>query len=95
MPDRTTAIERVIDFMIGGGVLEILRYVFGRKKTDAETDKIVSDNWRDYATKLEFRFDELEKKFQALNEKYYLLLEDHYKLKSKINGTTDNNHSGA
>jgi hypothetical protein len=95
MPDRTSALERIIDFMIGGGVLEVLRYVFGRKKTDAETDKIVSDNWRDYATKLEFKLDELEKKYEDLYRRYYSLYEDHHKLKWEVNGGTDNNNSGA
>ena len=95
MPDRTAAVERIIDFMIGGGVLEVLRFLFGKKKNDAETDKLVSDNWRDYATKLEFRFNELEAKFQSLSDKYYILLEEHYKLKREVNATSDHHNSGA
>jgi len=95
MPDRTTAIERIIDFMIGAGGLEIFRQLFFRKKTDAEIDKIVSDNWRDYATKLELRFKELEDEYKELRHKYYQLEDAYHELKKQVNDTANNNHSGA
>ncbi|MPR37157.1 hypothetical protein [Salmonirosea aquatica] len=53
MPDKVTAFERLLDFAIGGGALEGIRYIFSKKKNDAETDNIVSDNWKKYAEHLE------------------------------------------
>lgn len=94
MADKSTTLERILDFAIGGGILETIRFIFGRKKDGAETDRIVSDNWRDYATKLEFRFNELENEYVELRRKYYDLEEKYYELRKEVNETTHNNNGG-
>jgi len=93
MSDRLPGLDRLVDFLIGGGVVEIFRFLFNRKKNNAESDKVVSENWKDYALKLETRFEEVEKDYSDLRKKYFELELKYQILTLKISEETNHNNS--
>jgi Skp family chaperone for outer membrane proteins len=77
-------IMQVVTFLMGGVIAKLLDSALGKKKSDAETDVIVSDNWKVYAEKMESQFEKVRQDYEALGAKYFSLLNEYQEFKMQI-----------
>jgi hypothetical protein len=78
---KNDLIMQLVSFLLGGVVSKLIDFALGKKKNDAETDVIVSDNWQKYAEKIETQFEKLRVDYEALGTKYFALLTDYQEFK--------------
>lgn len=69
--------QLVLSALSGTAVSEAVRYIFQRKKDNADTEITLSSGWRDYA-------DELKERLEALEREYWPLKEENLKLRAKL-----------
>tara|TARA_R110002124_G_scaffold271167_2_gene439964 strand:+ start:193 stop:477 length:285 start_codon:yes stop_codon:yes gene_type:complete len=88
---ESNILSDIFTFLAGGAGVKILDHFLNKKNIDAQSDALVSNNWREYAQNIELKFAELRNEHDELMKKYYSLYAEFQQFKISANEKINNN----